>query len=96
RVDQLIDAGLFVQRLEREEGDPWYRYQAMLQEVLHVRLHRMEEDDLRTLVDRARAWLLVEGFDDAAVGLSYWMRDYEAICAIVEQRWMSLYMNDEL
>ncbi|MDE8702995.1 LuxR C-terminal-related transcriptional regulator [Adlercreutzia equolifaciens] len=96
RVDQLIDAGLFVQRLEREEGDPWYRYHAMLQEVLHVRLHRMEEDDLRTLVDRARAWLLDEGFDDAAVGLSYWMRDYEAICAIVEQRWKSLYMNDEL
>jgi LuxR family maltose regulon positive regulatory protein len=96
RVDSLIEAGLFVQRLEREGGDTWYRYHSMLQEVLHARLRRWEESDLRALVNRARAWLLNESFDDAAIGLSYWMHDYESICSIIEKRWKSLYMNDEL
>lgn len=96
QVDRLIEAGLFVQRLEGEGRATWYRYHAMLQELLHARLRRMDEAQSLALAGRARAWLLEEGFDDAAVGLSYWMRDYEAICAIVEHRWKSLYMNDEL
>ena len=96
RVDRLVDAGLFIQRLEGKDGATWYRYHAMLRELLHTRLRRMDESRIAVLVDTARSWLLEEGFDDAAVGLSFWMRDWEAICAIIEQRWKSLYMNDEL
>ena len=96
RVDRLADAGLFVQRLEGEGRATWYRYHAMLQDLLHTRLRRMPEQESLALAGRARGWLLDEGFDDAAVGLSFWMRDYGAICDIIEQRWKSLWMNDEL
>ncbi len=96
QVDRLVEAGLFVQRLEGEGRAAWYRYHAMLQELLHSRLRRMPEEESFAVADRARTWLLEAGFDDAAVGLSYWMRDYEAICSIIEQRWKSLWMNDEL
>ncbi len=76
-----------MQRLEGEGRATWYRYHAMLQDLLHTRLRRMPEQESLALAGRARGWLLDEGFDDAAVGLSFWMRDYGAICDIIEQRW---------
>ena len=42
------------------------------QDLLHTRLRRMPEQESLALAGRARGWLLDEGFDDAAVGLSFW------------------------
>ena len=94
-LDDLFARGLFLQRIDGADGDHWYRYHQMLLEALWVHLKRLPNDGSMTMAARARAWYLDHGFDDAAVGLSFWMRDWEGLCAIIQDRWKALYMNDE-
>lgn len=95
RIDEMATSGLFIQRLSREGRSDWFRYHAMLLEVLQERFKRLPDAERSSAARRARDWYLAEGYDDAAVTLSYWMRDWSAICDIIESRWRSLYMNDD-
>ncbi|MEC4183363.1 hypothetical protein VJ918_00915 [Adlercreutzia sp. R21] len=94
-IDEMAASGLFVQRLPREGRSDWFRYHAMLLEVLQERFKRLPEPERAAMAQRARDWYLAEGYDDAAVTLSYWMRDWDAICGIIAARWRSRYMNDD-
>lgn len=96
KLDRLVEGGVFIQRMEREDGKAWYRYHQMLLDLLRTRGRREDEERQRVCAYRARNWFLEEGFDDAAVSLCFSFRDFEGICAIIEQRWKSLYMNDDL
>lgn len=93
-LDDLFARGLFLQRIGGTDGDNWYRYHQMLLEALWVHLKRLPDDGSMTMAARARAWYLDHGFDDAAVGLSFWMRDWEGLCAIIQDRWKHYFMND--
>lgn len=94
-IDEMATSGLFIQRLSREGRSDWFRYHAMLLEVLQERFKRLPDAERALAAQRARDWYLAEGYDDAAVTMSYWMRDWDAICAIIESRWKQLYMNDD-
>lgn len=94
-IDEMTASGLFVQRLSRKGRSDWFRYHAMLLEVLRDRFRHLPEPERAVVAQRARDWYLAEGYDDAAVTLSYWMRDWDAICGIIAARWKALYMNDD-
>lgn len=96
KLDRLVEGGVFIQRMEGEGGRAWYRYHQMLLELLRSRGRRENEQHQKACAQRARTWFLNEGFDDAAITLCFSIRDFEGICDIIEQRWKSLYMNDEL
>ena len=95
RVEGLISQGLFVQRIAGADDGDWYRYHKMLLDALRANLKRLPDDDSRVCAVAARQWYLDRGFDDAAVGLSFWMRDWDALSDIIVSRWKALYMNDE-
>ena len=94
-VDRLISQGLFIQRIAGADEGDWYRYHTMLLDALRANLRRMPDEDARACALAARRWYLDRGFDDAAVGLSFWMRDWDGIADIIVARWKALYMNDE-
>lgn len=96
KLNRLVEGGVFIQQMESEEGRTWYRYHQMLLDLLRSRGRRVNEKRLQDCAARARDWFLQEGFDDTAVTLCFSIRDFEAICTILERRWKSLYMNDEL
>ena len=95
RVEGLISQGLFVQRIADTDDGDWYRYHKMLLDALRANLKRVPDADSRACSVAARQWYLDRGFDDAAVGLSFWMRDWDALSDIIVSRWKALYMNDE-
>ena len=95
RVEGLISQGLFVQRIAGTDDGDWYRYHKMLLDALRANLRRLPDADSRACALAARQWYLDRGFDDAAVGLSFWMRDWDALSDIIVSRWKALYMNDE-
>lgn len=95
-VDRVVESGLFIQRLEGDGSWPWYRYHQLLRDLLRSRLRRRESEGASGECERARSWFLAEGFDDAAVSMAFEARDWEAVASIIEQRWKSLYMNDDL
>lgn len=94
-LDAVIDRGLFIQRMAGVDGDGWYRYHSLLREALLSRLKRLPDDGARLLAIRARSWYLENGYDDAAVGQSYQLRDWDGICDIIQARWKALFMNDD-
>lgn len=95
-LDRLVEGGVFIQRMEGEDSKVWYRYHQMLLDLLRTRGRREDEDRQKKCALRARDWFFEEGFDDTAVSLCFSIRDFEGVCDIIEQRWKSLYMNDEL
>lgn len=95
RIDEMTASGLFVQRLPRKGRSDWFRYHAMLLAVLQERFKRLPGPERAAAARRARDWYLAEGYDDAAVTLCWWMRDWDAICGIIAARWKSCYMNDD-
>lgn len=95
RIDAMMASGLFIQRLPHGSRLDWFRYHAMLLNVLQERFKRLPDEERAAMAQRARDWYLAEGYDDAAVSLSYWMRDWEAICGIIASRWKSCYMSDD-
>lgn len=94
-LDAVTDRGLFVQRMAGADGEEWYRYHALLREALRSRLSRLPDDGARSLAMRACSWYLENGYDDAAVGLSFGLRDWDGICEIIQERWKALFMNDD-
>lgn len=94
-LDAAIDRGLFIQRTVGADGEGWYRYHSLLREALLSRLKRLPDDGARRLALRARSWYLEHGYDDAAVGQSYQLRDWDGICEIIQARWKALFMNDD-
>lgn len=94
-LDAVIGRGLFIQRMAGADGEDWYRYHSLLREALRSRLGQLPDDGARTLGLRARSWYLEHGYDDAAVGQSYQLRDWDGICEIIQARWKALFMNDD-
>lgn len=95
-LDRLVNDGMFIQRLENEGDESWYRYHQILLDVLRSRGRREDETHQHECTLQARDWFFEEGFEDTAVTLCFSLRDFEGICTIIERRWKSLYMNDEL
>lgn len=93
-LDDLMDHGLFVQRFPGADGEDWYRYHQMLLELLRMRLKRLPDSGCFSAVTRAREWFMANGFDDAAVGISFWIRDWNGLCELVMMRWKHYFMND--
>lgn len=92
-IDALFAGSLFVERIEREGTEDWYRYQPLFADLLHARsggaLGRLR--DARTA---ARAWFEQAGYFDAAIELCAELEDWEGIRRIIRDRWRSLYMSD--
>lgn len=95
RLDAVTERGLFIQHMTGTDGQGWYRYHSLLREALTSRLKRLPDDGARTLALRARSWYLENGYDDAAVGQSYRLRDWDGICEIIQACWKTLFMNDD-
>ncbi len=93
-IGELLDGSLFVERVEHEGDEDWYRYQPLLSELLRARGGGPEAAGARLACQAARDWFEPAGYFDAAAELSASLGDFEAIRHLIRQRWRDLYMSD--
>lgn len=93
-LDYLVENNLFVEKVERETGEDWYRYHLLLAEMLHKRLGRVDRGEAERIRRMARDWFEENGFLDYVVELSARIGDFEKIKMVIIENWMSAYMAD--
>ncbi|MEG0304031.1 hypothetical protein, partial [Gordonibacter sp.] len=93
-LDYLVKNNLFIEKVEREDGEDWYRYHLLLSDMLHTRLARIERSEVDDLLYRARDWFEDNGFLDYVVELSADLGDFEKIRMVIIGNWLLAYMND--
>ena len=93
-LDDLLDGSLFVERIEHEGDEDWYRYQPLLSELLRARGGGPDAQGAREARQAACDWFERAGYFDAAVEMAASLDDFETIRRLIRQRWRSLYMDD--
>lgn len=95
-VNYLVENGLFIEKIEHESGESWYRYHHLLANALHLRLEQMDSKEFEKMSLAARDWFEENGYFDYSVELSANIKDYDKIRDIIIRNWMSAYMDDGL
>ncbi|OUO90741.1 hypothetical protein B5F40_06005 [Gordonibacter sp. An230] len=90
----LVANDLFIERFERQQGEDWFRYHRLLNDMLHDRLRALEPEELARVKRAAGDWYEENGFLDAAVEVSAELGDVERVSRIIMENWLALYMDD--
>ena len=93
-IGALLEGSLFVERIEHEGDEDWYRYQPLLSELLRARGGGPGAQGVRGARLAARDWFERAGYLDAVVELSASLGDFETIRRLIRQKWRELYMSD--
>ncbi len=94
RIDAVVGDGLFVECVERDGGEAWYRYQPLLADLLRNRSARLDQGELLATYGRIFRWYEANGYYEAAVEVATRIHDYAQIRRLIVDNWERLYMDD--
>ena len=93
-LDYLVSNNLFIEKVEREDRENWYRYHRLLADMLHDRLDRYDRERIDAVCRAARDWFEENEYVDYVVELSSRIGDYEKIRMVIIENWQAAYMSD--
>ncbi|WP_139653205.1 helix-turn-helix transcriptional regulator [Raoultibacter phocaeensis] len=93
-LDFIVGNNLFIEKVEREDRENWYRYHRLLADMLHERLARCGRDRIEAACRAARDWFEENDYVDSVVELSARIGDYEKIRMVIIKNWQAAYMSD--
>lgn len=93
-LEFLVSNNLFIEKVEREDRENWYRYHHLLADMLHDRLDRCGRERVDAACRAARDWFEENEYVDYVVELSARIGDYEKIRMVIIENWQAAYMSD--
>lgn len=93
-LDFIVSNNLFIEKVERGDGENWYRYHHLLADMLHDRLSRCDRERIEGIRRSARDWFEENDYLDYVVELSARIGDYEKIRMVIIRNWQAAYMSD--
>ncbi len=94
-LEQLEHANLFL--IPLDGAGRWYRYHALFGEAMqHEARHRLGDDHLRSLYDKASLWYEQHGLLTEAIEVALYARDFARAAMLIERLVEPQHLNEEL